>query len=83
MNLWILAVILLQLGLIICALVSLRGTLPESIVAMEVSSVIGVISIAVLAEAVGRPAWFDLAIALALMSLPGSLVFLTFMERWR
>lgn len=83
MNLWLLAVILLQLGLIICSLVALRGTLPEAIVAMEVSSVAGVLSIAILAEAVGRPAWFDLAIALALMSLPGALVFLTFMERWR
>ncbi len=83
MNPWLLAVIALELGLVICTLVALRGTLPEGIVAMEVASCAGALAIAILAEAVGRPAWFDLALALALMSLPGALVFLTFVERWR
>jgi multisubunit Na+/H+ antiporter MnhF subunit len=82
-NPWLLSVIVLQSGLIICAWICVRGTLPESIVAMEMSSLIGVISIAMLAEAVGRPAWFDLAIALALVSVPGALLFLAFLERWR
>ncbi len=83
MNPWIAAVIVLQAGLIICGYVAVRGTLPESIVAMELGSLVGVIAIVMLAEAVGRPAWFDLALALALMSAPGALLFLAFMERWR
>jgi multicomponent Na+:H+ antiporter subunit F len=82
-NAWLLAAILLQFGLLICGLVCLHCTLAESIVAMEMSSIIGVISIAILAEAVGRPAWFDLALALALLSLPSGLLFVVFMERWR
>jgi multisubunit Na+/H+ antiporter MnhF subunit len=82
-NAWLLAAIVLQLGLLICGFVCLRCELVESIVAMEMSSIIGVMSIAVLAEAVGRPAWFDLALALALLSLPAGLLFLVFLERWR
>jgi multicomponent Na+:H+ antiporter subunit F len=82
MNIWVLAVILFQAVIISCGFVAIRGKLLESIVAMEMASAVTVLSVALLAVGLGRPAWFDLALALALLSFPGGMVFLIFLERW-
>ncbi|MGH7905927.1 MAG: monovalent cation/H+ antiporter complex subunit F [Candidatus Binataceae bacterium] len=82
MNIWLLAAALLQAGLFICGFLCIRAKMLESVVAMEMASAITVISVALLAEGMGRPPWFDLAIALALLSFPSGMVILVFMERW-
>jgi multicomponent Na+:H+ antiporter subunit F len=82
MNVWLLAVGLLQAGIFLCGVVCVRANLLRSVVAMEMASAIAVVSVALLAEAVGRPAWFDLAIALGLLSFPSGMVFLIFLEQW-
>jgi multisubunit Na+/H+ antiporter MnhF subunit len=81
-NIWLLAVALLQAGILLCGVVCVRSNLLRSVVAMEMASAIAVLSVVLLAEAVGRPAWFDLALALGLLSFPSSMVFLIFLERW-
>jgi multisubunit Na+/H+ antiporter MnhF subunit len=82
-NPWLWAEIVLWTGLLACAVISLRGKLAESIVAMEMASLIGAIAIAMLSQGFGEPSWIDLALALALLSFPGGLLFLIFVERWR
>ena len=82
-NPFLLAVVLLQLGLLVCVFICVYAKLLNGIVAMEMASAIAILSVALLAEAVGRPAWFDLALALALLSFPSGLVFLVFIERWQ
>lgn len=82
-NSWLWAVVALQTGLLACAVISVRHKLAESIVAMEMASLVGVLSIVLLAEGFGEPSWIDLALALALLSFPGALLFLAFFERWR
>ncbi|HJU11457.1 MAG TPA: monovalent cation/H+ antiporter complex subunit F [Candidatus Binataceae bacterium] len=82
MNIWLLAAALLQAGIVVCGIVSVRSGLLRSLVAMEMASAIAVLTVICLAEAVGRPAWFDLAVALGLLSFPSGMVFLIFLERW-
>jgi multicomponent Na+:H+ antiporter subunit F len=81
MNFWLLGVIVLEIGLIICGAVCVFARLGESLVAMEMSSAIGVFSVVLLAEGMGRPAWYDLALALAILSFPSGLVFLVLLRR--
>jgi multicomponent Na+:H+ antiporter subunit F len=83
MNLFLIAFVLLQAGLLICGIICVYARLLNAMVAMEMASAITVLSVALLAEAVGRPAWFDLALALALLSFPSGLVFLVFIEKWQ
>jgi multicomponent Na+:H+ antiporter subunit F len=83
MNPFLIAVVLLQAGLLICGIICVYARLLNAIVAMEMASAIAILSVALLAEAVGRPAWFDLALALALLSFPSGLVFLVFIEKWQ
>lgn len=83
MHPFLLAVLILQLGLLICGAVCVYADLLNAMVGLEMASAIAILSVALLAEAMGRPAWFDLALALALLSFPSGLVFLVFIERWQ
>lgn len=83
MDPWLWAVVVLQAGLLACGMISIRGKLNEAVVAMEMASLVGAISIALLAQGYGDPSYMDLALALSLMSFAGALLFLTYFERWR
>ncbi len=81
-NIWLAGAALLTLALIPCGIVCLKSGLIDALVAVELASAITVLTIVALAEGAGRPAWFDLALSMALLSFPSSLVFAEFLEQW-
>ncbi len=82
MNEWILAAIVLVLGGIVpCLVVSIRASVMEGLIALELAGVIAVLVLLLLAEGFQRQPFVDLALALALLSFVGSLAFVRYMER--
>ena len=82
MNEWILAAIVLVLGgLVPCLVVSVRASVMEGLVALELAGVIAVLVLLLLAEGFQRQPFVDLALVLALLSFVGTLAFVRYMER--
>jgi multicomponent Na+:H+ antiporter subunit F len=83
-NLWLIAASALLLSLIPCSLVCFgRNNSPiDRLIAFELASGIDTLVFLLLAQGFDRDVYFDLALALALLSLAGGLVFSHFMERW-
>jgi len=82
MNEWILAAIVLVLGGILpCLVVSVRASVMEGLVALEMVGVIAVLVLLLVAEGFQRQPFVDLALVLALLSFVGTLAFVRFMER--
>jgi len=82
MNAWLIAATVLLLGLVPCAVVILRGHIVEALVGLQMAGILQTVVLLLLAEGFHRPPFFDLALALALLSLAGGLVFARMLERW-
>lgn len=82
MNVWLLAAMALLLGLIPCGLVCLRGDTVNRLAGLEAAGVIATLILLLLAQGLHRVLYYDLAVALALLSFGGGLVFVRFLERW-
>jgi multicomponent Na+:H+ antiporter subunit F len=82
MNEWLIAATALLLGFVPCGLVLRKAGAMEGVVALEMAAVLAALTLVLLAEGFHRPPFFDLALVLAVLSLPGGLVFLHFLERW-
>ena len=83
MNAWMAGALALCASLLPCGLVCLRAKdAVERLVALEMSSVIVTLALVLLAEAMQRPLFLDLALTQALLSFGGGLVFARFVERW-
>jgi multicomponent Na+:H+ antiporter subunit F len=66
-----------------CAFVALRArNVVDRVVALEMTAACETLGLLVLAEGFERTYLFDLALALALLSFGGGLVFARFLERW-
>jgi multicomponent Na+:H+ antiporter subunit F len=81
-NVWLVAALVLILGLIPCGMVTLREAPMDRLVGLELASVIISLVLLLVAQGLHRPPFFDLALALALLSFAGGLVFARFLERW-
>lgn len=82
MNEWIMAAIVLVLGGIVpCLVVSVRASVMEGLVALELAGVISVLVLLLLAEGFQRQPFVDLALVLAVLSFVGALAFVRYMER--
>ncbi len=82
MNAWLVASLVLLVTLVPCGVVVVRGGPVDQLVALETAGGIETLMLLLLAEGFRRPAFFDLALTLALLSLAGALVFARFFERW-
>jgi multicomponent Na+:H+ antiporter subunit F len=82
MNPWLAAAIALVPALAACAVVAMRRNLADRLVALELATVISAFVVILLTVAFAQPSFIDLALTLALLSLPGSLVYAHFVERW-
>ncbi len=82
MNEWLAAAAVLLLCLAPCGIVCLRGEAIDRLVGLEMASVVATLAMVLLAEGFGRHPFFDLPLALALLSFSGGLVFARFLERW-
>jgi multisubunit Na+/H+ antiporter MnhF subunit len=81
-NPWLAAAIALVPALGGCAVVAMRRSLADRLVALELASVLSAFVLILLTVAFAQPSFIDLALTLALLSLPGSLVYAHFIERW-
>jgi multisubunit Na+/H+ antiporter MnhF subunit len=61
---------------------ALRGRLGERFVAVQLASGLSIPMLVLMTFAFDQSALIDLALALALLSLPGTLLLAMFMERW-
>lgn len=83
MNAWLASAVFLLLGLIPSGIVVSRGKPVERLVGLEMASIIGATSLLLLAKGFNRPSFIDLSLTLALVSVPGTLLFTHYLERWR
>jgi multicomponent Na+:H+ antiporter subunit F len=81
-NIWLVAALALIVGLVPCGIVAFREPPMDRLVGLELASVIVSLVLILLAQGFHRPPFFDLALALALLSFAGGLVFARFLERW-
>ncbi len=82
MNAWLVAATVLLVGLVPCGAVIVRGRIVEALVGLQMAGILQTVVLLLLAEGYHRPAFFDLALVLALLSLAGGLVFARMLERW-
>jgi multicomponent Na+:H+ antiporter subunit F len=82
MNVWLAAAGAMLLCLIPCGITCLRGDPLDRLVGLEAAGLIASLVFLLLAEAFHRAPFTDLALALALLSFGGGLVFARFFERW-
>lgn len=82
MNPWLLAALAIVAALVPAGVMVLRGGEMERLVALEVGAALETLVLMLLAEGFRRLPFFDLALALALLSFAGGLVFARFLERW-
>jgi multisubunit Na+/H+ antiporter MnhF subunit len=82
-NVWLAGALALCAGLIPCALICLRAEDPfDRLVALEMAAVTVSLALVLLAEAMQRTLFLDLALTQALLSFGGGLVYARFLERW-
>ncbi len=81
MDPWLVSALSLFMGLLPCGIVVARASLMERVVAYEMAGVVTSLGLLLVGEALQQPSFSDLAIALALLSFPASLVLVRFAER--
>ncbi len=72
---------MLLLGLAPCLVVAVRGRPFDGLVALELANGIATLALLLLAEGFKRSVYFNLALALTVMSFVGGLVLVRFLER--
>jgi multisubunit Na+/H+ antiporter MnhF subunit len=82
MNGWLIAAGAMMLCLIPCGIACLRGDIADRLVGLEATGLIAALVLLLGAEGFHRQPFTDLALALALLSFGGGLVFARFLERW-
>ena len=82
MNLWMLASIGMLTCVVPCGIASFRGSLMERLLGLEMMGVVATIFLLTMAEALGRPDFYDIGLTMALLAFGGGLVFVRFLERW-
>jgi multicomponent Na+:H+ antiporter subunit F len=82
MNAWLVAALVLVAGLVPCGVACLRGEAEDRLVGLELAGTVATLVLVLLAVGFGRGVYADLALALALFSFAGGLVFARFLERW-
>jgi len=81
MNAWLVAALVLIVLLVVCAAVAALTDPLSGLVALEVAGVLAITALLVLAEAMRRQSFVDLALVAAFLALPGALMFVRLLER--
>jgi multicomponent Na+:H+ antiporter subunit F len=82
MNIWLIASAILLLCMLPCGWLCLRGSVMERFAALQMSQVLAVLVLLLLAEGYRRAIYFDLALVMAVLSFASGLVYVRFLERW-
>lgn len=79
---WMAATVAVVVLFIPCGARCLYGELADRLVALELVAMNATLALVLAAAAFGRPPYFDVALALALLTFASGLVFVRFLERW-
>ena len=82
MSLWTLAVLGLLPAFALAALQACRGEAASRLVAAQLATAIATPILALMTFAFDQSAFIDLALCLALLAIPGTLLMALFLERW-
>ena len=82
MNPWMFATLALLPAFAIPVLSACRGSAAQRLVAIQLASAIATPVLILMTFAFDQPALIDLALTLALLTLPGTLVITLFLGRW-
>jgi multicomponent Na+:H+ antiporter subunit F len=81
-NAWLVAAMVLLVGLVPLLVVCVRNSALDALVALELASTVTTLVLLLLAQGYRRDPFFDLALVSALLSFAGALTFARFLERW-
>jgi multisubunit Na+/H+ antiporter MnhF subunit len=79
---WLAAGVAMILALALPLWTNLRAGIGHRLVAVQMASVVVAWVLVALSLAFSQPSFLDLAVTLGLLSVPGTLVFALFAERW-
>lgn len=79
---WLVAALALLPPFTLAVVASGRGALRIRLVAVQFATSIATLLLVALSFALDQPATIDLALTLAVLTLPGTLLFALFQERW-
>ncbi len=82
MNVWLIAAAALMFGLIPCGIVVFTRDAMNRLAGLEMAGMIETLILIFLAQGYNNTNFYDLALAMALLSFGGGLVFARFLERW-
>lgn len=82
MNPWLISATVLLFTLIPAGIASFRGEAMDRLVGLEFASIITTLILMLLGHGFQRIPFYDIALAAALLSFGGGLVFVRFLERW-
>ncbi len=82
MTIWMLAVLALLPPLAIPVAIACRGGTSQRLVAVQLTTAITTMILALMTFAFDQSSFIDLALCLALLALPGTLLMALFLERW-
>jgi multicomponent Na+:H+ antiporter subunit F len=82
MTAWLAAAIALLPPLALAAVFCARGTLGRRLAAVQFAGSLGVIELTAATFVFSQPSSIELPLTLALLTLPATLLFAVFMERW-
>jgi multisubunit Na+/H+ antiporter MnhF subunit len=82
MTAWLAAILALLPPFAIACHGALTGGTARRLVGVELASSIAVLLLVLMSFAFSEPSFIDLPLALAFLSVPGTLLYAHFMERW-
>ena len=82
MNIWLFAAILLLPPLSVPLCLAMRGAANQRLAAVQLAGSLSALVLALMTFAFDQPSFVDLALCLTLLSVPGTLLYTMFMERF-
>lgn len=82
MNAWLAAVIALIPPLVLPIWIALSGRTVERLVAVQLAASVTALVLVLMSFAFDQSSFIDLPLTLAVLTLPGTLAFALFLERW-
>jgi multisubunit Na+/H+ antiporter MnhF subunit len=80
-NGWLWAACCVLVLLMPCMAVALRAPVADAVVALEAAGALAVLALGLAAEGFGESYVWDLAVVVAFLQLPGSLLFVRYLDR--
>ena len=82
MNPWLLSVIVCLPPLALPLWVAVRGRLADRLVAVQLATNVALLLLVLMSFAFDQDSLIDLPLTLGILSLPGTLMYALFIERW-